>query len=84
MKRMRVVVGVGLLGVVGLTTSCTEDKDLRKYLGATGELYTWEVKISKAVCNLENKGGITTGDFYCGVTPYPPSVTPPPKYPPGP
>lgn len=82
MNRMRVVVGVGLLGIVGLNGCQTKDQELRTYLGDTGDLYKWETKISKAVCNLESKTGTTTGDVYCGTKPWPPSDTPPPKYPP--
>jgi hypothetical protein len=82
MKRMRVVIGVGLVGFAGLTTSCTEDKELRNYLGKAGKMVEWETKVSKAVCNLENKTGTTSGDIYCGTAPWPPSSTPPPAYPP--
>ena len=58
---------------------------LRKYLEANGPMYTWEEAISKAVCNLEKftttlpPGGVR----YCpGNGDWPPSGTPPPKFPP--
>jgi hypothetical protein len=82
MKRVRVMVWVGLVGVAGLVTGCTEDKELRTYMGQNGQLYEWEQAISKAVCNLEVKTGTTTGDILCPGGTYPPSITPPPKYPP--
>lgn len=64
-----------------------EDKEVRDYLSLTGPMYAWEVSLSKAVCNLEKFTTTlpTGGDRYCpGNGDWPPSGTPPPKFPPGP
>jgi hypothetical protein len=83
MKPMRVVAVVGLLAVAGLAGNCDgKDDELRAYLADSGALYKWEVEITKAVCRIE--GTITTipsSDRWCP-SGYPPSITPPPKYPP--
>jgi hypothetical protein len=99
MTRKRVAV-VGLVGFTLLAAAIASgasgaskasppgppDKDLRDYLSATGPMYEWETKISKAVCNLEKypTGLPAGGDRYCpGNGQWPPSTTPPPKFPPG-
>lgn len=82
MRRMRAVVLVGgAVGLAGLLTSC--DPSVRKYLGKGGKMYEWEEKISKSVCELEkNVTGIPPGLRLCPNGTWPPSITPPPSYPP--
>jgi hypothetical protein len=63
------------------------DQEVRDYLGINGDMYKWEVDLSKAVCNLEKyaQGVPLGGARYCpGHGDWPPSGTPPPKFPPGP
>jgi hypothetical protein len=81
MKRKQILIWVGVVGVAALSSACPSNDDQELKDWATN-MYRWEEKIGKAVCNLEHKTGTTTGDVYCGSGPYPPSDTPPPKYPP--
>ena len=80
MKRIRAMVVVGLVGVAGLATGCG-DQAVRGYLAENGPMYKWGERVQKAVCQLEQHvAGLTDGDKLCpGV---PPSITPPPKFPP--
>ena len=80
MRRKRMLLWVGLAVAAGMAASCHDD-DVRAYLGENGEMYKWEVRISKAICNLETSTGTTSGDVYC-TGGHPPSDTPPPKFPP--
>jgi hypothetical protein len=86
MKRKQMLIWVGVVGVGALSSACCCDdsvkQDLTELKQWATNMYGWEDRIGKAVCNLESKTGTTTGDFYCGTGPYPPSDTPPPKYPP--
>jgi hypothetical protein len=95
MTRERMAV-LGLVGFTWLAVGCSgsggtsnpapstpQDQELRNYLADGGPMYLWEEKISKAVCNLENNvTGLPLTDAYCGGHPWPPSDTPPPKFPP--
>jgi hypothetical protein len=97
MTRQRIAV-VGLVGFTLLAAAIAsgtsagkagppgpQDKEVRDYLSGTGPLYQWEDKIGRAVCNLEKytTGLPQAGDRYCPDGTYPPSGTPPPKFPPG-
>ena len=80
MRRIRAVVVFGLVGVAGLATGC-KDQKLRDYLAKNGPMEVWEVKIQEAICQLEeNTTGLQTSKRICPGGP--PSITPPPKYPP--
>jgi hypothetical protein len=80
MRRIRAVVVLGLVGVVGLATGC-KDEELRYYLGKDGRMYEWQLRVDKAICQLEkNTTGIPQGDKVCPEED--PSITPPPSYPP--
>jgi hypothetical protein len=87
---------LGLVGFTWLAVGCgsgsgpgptppsaPQDQELRNYLADGGPMFRWEEKISKAVCNIENNmSGLPLTDSYCGGHPWPPSDTPPPKFPP--
>lgn len=79
MKRKHIVIWVGVVGVGILASACDNNKELKDW--AT-QMYGWQDKIGKAVCNLESKAGLNGPATYCNGGPYPPSDTPPPKYPP--
>ena len=98
MKRNRVAVVVGLMGLVSLAANCKVDKgdkgdkgdaatnadeSLRAYLAKNGPMDKWEVKIQEAICQLEKNiqgGGLDPTKRVCPNGP--PSITPPPSYPP--
>jgi hypothetical protein len=78
----------GAATVAATDTSAQSLADsLREYLSspAAKRMYQWEEAISKAVCNIEKwaPGIPPGGDRYCpGKGQWPPSGTPPPKFPP--
>jgi hypothetical protein len=85
MKPSRWVVVVGLVGIAGMGASCTnqssnEDAELRYYLGEHGRMYVWEVYVKEHLCQLEKASTIPDAEKRC--TTQPPSITPPPAYPP--
>ena len=79
MKPNRWVAVLGLVGIAGLVTGC-QDKDLRFYLGVNGRMYNWEVDVNKELCLLEKYSTVPNNERQC--TGQPPSITPPPAYPP--
>ena len=84
----KLLVALGLMGVVGLVTACPgEDTSVRKYLaqdGGPNGMYAWEQMIGTAICQIEvaNPTGLDPALRVC------PSgtggVKPPPTYPPAP
>jgi hypothetical protein len=78
MRPHRWVIGVGLVGIVGLGTGC-KDKELRYYLGENGRMYKWEQSVQQELCLLEKYSTVPDDEKRCTE---PPSITPPPKYPP--
>jgi hypothetical protein len=82
MKRNRVILVIGLTGAAALATGCG-DSDVRKYLGTNGGpkgLYEWEKYVNGHLCLLEQYSTIPNAQKLCTQTP--PTVTPPPSYPP--
>jgi len=80
MKPSRWAFVVGVVGIVGLVTACTEDKELRHYLGTNGRMYKWEVDVNKELCLLEKYSTVPDDEKQC--VGEPPGITPPPAYPP--
>ena len=81
MKRNRVILVIGLTGAAALATGC--DPSVRKYLGPTGGpkgLYEWEKYVNRHLCLLEQYSTVPNAQKLCTQTP--PTVTPPPSYPP--
>ena len=78
MRRNRWVIGAGLVGIVGLGTGC-QDKELRHYLGKDGRMYKWEQSVHQELCLLEKYSTVPDSERRCKE---PPSITPPPAYPP--
>ena len=82
MKRNRVILVIGLTGAAALATGCG-DSDVRNYLGKNGGpkgLYEWETYVNKHLCLLEKYSTVPNSEKQC--TQVPPTVTPPPSYPP--
>jgi hypothetical protein len=71
---------VGLIGAAGTLSGC--DPSVRKYLGKSTDpkgMYMWEVYVNQHLCLLEKYSTVPNNEKKC---PAPPSVTPPPAYPP--
>lgn len=84
MKPKRWLAVAALCGVVGLTTGCP-DQEVRDYLGEAGGdtgLRHWEDRVQKAICQLEQKDPAGLDPMLRICPSGPPSLTPPPKYPP--
>ena len=95
MRKKGIVAAIGMIGVVAAVASCpttpptppppAEDLSVRKYLGENGgpnALYVWEIKVGKAICQLEerNPNGLDPAKRYCPAGTTDPPL--PPKYPP--
>lgn len=84
MERKRLLVLAAILGVAGIATGC-KDQSVRDYLsdhGGPNAMYEWEIKVEKAICQLEvnNPNGLDPALRICPNGPT--DIIPPPKYPP--
>ena len=82
MKWKRLVVVIGVIGVAGFAMDCPDQK-VRDYLsvhGGPNAMYDWETYVNAHLCLLEKYSTVPIPERKC--TQVPPSVTPPPHYPP--
>jgi hypothetical protein len=72
---------IGLIAAAGMASGC-KDQPVRDYLGQNGGpkgMYAWETYVNAHLCLLEKYSTMPNNEKKCAV---PPSVTPPPSYPP--
>jgi hypothetical protein len=75
---------VGAAALTAAVTDC-EDKKVRDYLGANGQMREWQKGLADAVCQLEeeNPSGLDPAKRICPNGPGGPGdKTPPPAFPP--